>query len=133
MIPIGFYIHIPFCVRKCPYCDFVSYPGKEQYVGEYFEALRQELNWYLQHNLSPKETPCTLYVGGGTPSLVTDELVRFLGSYRDPLTCELFPEKTIDFTIITDGLTSPVAMTHSGDNTNRIFVVSNRENFCYSK
>ncbi len=60
----GLYIHIPFCKQKCFYCDFASYPGQEPLLDDYLAALSHEaaLN---------KEIACqTLYVGGGTPSLL---------------------------------------------------------------
>ncbi len=96
MNPLGLYIHIPFCVRKCLYCDFVSYPGKEHYIQEYFEALRRELEWYIHNGFLSEYKGYTLYVGGGTPSLASEELVMFLGSYHDILTCESFHEATIE-------------------------------------
>ena len=67
MKPIGLYLHIPFCVSKCPYCDFYSFAADEQTMDAYTEALIRELrNW--------RERLCvtadTLYLGGGTPSLL---------------------------------------------------------------
>lgn len=62
----GLYIHIPFCKRKCNYCDFASFAGQEQRVDAYLGALEHEVVLY-------KETGCnTLYVGGGTPSILND-------------------------------------------------------------
>lgn len=62
----GLYIHIPFCKRKCNYCDFASFAGQEQQVDSYLGALAHEAVLY-------KETGCnTLYVGGGTPSILND-------------------------------------------------------------
>lgn len=68
----GLYIHIPFCKQKCNYCDFASYAGQEQQIDAYLGALEHEaaLN---------KEIACkTLYVGGGTPSLLADHQLRRL-------------------------------------------------------
>ena len=68
----GLYIHIPFCKQKCNYCDFASYPGQEMQIDAYLGALGHEaaLN---------KEIACkTLYVGGGTPSLLADHQLRRL-------------------------------------------------------
>ncbi|NLY51374.1 MAG: radical SAM family heme chaperone HemW, partial [Firmicutes bacterium] len=72
----GIYIHIPFCLRKCPYCDFVSYPLDSDNAGSvqlYVDALIQEAflrkGWLEAADLVP-ETFHSLYIGGGTPSLL---------------------------------------------------------------
>lgn len=65
---IGLYIHIPFCKSKCHYCDFNSHAGKEALIEPYFHALLQELG-YWSHKLSG-QTVKTVFIGGGTPSLV---------------------------------------------------------------
>jgi len=96
MTPLGLYIHIPFCVRKCRYCSFASYSGKEHEVQRYFEALRRELEWYIQHESLSEYCLYTLYVGGGTPSLVTEELATWFQSYRELLPFESFREVTIE-------------------------------------
>ncbi len=92
----GLYIHIPFCARKCGYCDFVSYAGKEEKVQSYFEALRQELNWYMHHACFSEYQLYSLYVGGGTPSLVTDQLAAFLEEYRTILLPDCLHEATVE-------------------------------------
>ncbi len=62
---IALYIHIPFCKRKCHYCSFVSCAGRESDIPLYIECISKELCARL-HN----ETICSIYFGGGTPSLV---------------------------------------------------------------
>ena len=63
------YIHIPFCVRKCAYCDFLSFPGCEGRIGEYVDALCKEIE--LARTFFPGEgSLSTIYFGGGTPSLL---------------------------------------------------------------
>lgn len=71
---IGLYFHIPFCVKKCDYCDFVSYPGKEKSEDKYFDALYKELESY---DLS-KYNVTTIYIGGGTPSYVNEKNIENL-------------------------------------------------------
>jgi oxygen-independent coproporphyrinogen-3 oxidase len=66
----GLYLHIPFCVRKCGYCDFNSIPLKEGNLDAYVEALVLELSGFGRFNRRPVET---LYVGGGTPTVMTEE------------------------------------------------------------
>ena len=65
----GLYIHIPFCRKKCAYCDFVSFGGCEQDAFEqYFKALFREID--LISPMLPKKEFETVFIGGGTPSLL---------------------------------------------------------------
>ncbi len=69
--PVSLYIHVPFCRRKCGYCSFVSYAGKEAQIAVYVDALKKEL---ALHGVgdgpgSRRQVP-TIYFGGGTPSLL---------------------------------------------------------------
>lgn len=68
---VSLYIHIPYCQRKCKYCDFVSYPDKENTFVPYFEKLILELEQYKSDNIYIK----TVFIGGGTPSLVPHEFI----------------------------------------------------------
>ena len=71
----GLYIHIPFCRAKCGYCDFASAPGTTEEIDVFLEALGREASAYTA--LAGKFS--TLYVGGGTPSLLsTDQLEKLL-------------------------------------------------------
>ncbi|MGE5554429.1 MAG: radical SAM family heme chaperone HemW [Betaproteobacteria bacterium] len=76
--PAHVYVHVPFCVRKCAYCDFVSYPlaltGGNQAVHCYLEALAREASWYAER-LDPLPVR-TVYLGGGTPSLLSPSQLR---------------------------------------------------------
>ncbi len=64
---IGIYVHIPFCVRKCRYCDFPSYGRIGRYMEPYVEAVCREINAF------PGGSVDTVYFGGGTPSLLSAE------------------------------------------------------------
>jgi oxygen-independent coproporphyrinogen-3 oxidase len=68
---LSLYIHIPFCQRKCHYCSFVSYAGRENDMANYIHALNRELKLRL-----PGYKIRTLYFGGGTPSLLTIEQIE---------------------------------------------------------
>ena len=68
------YIHIPFCIRKCIYCDFFSVLYDESVAKTYIDALCQEL--YLKKDFSP--TLKSIYIGGGTPSLLPNDCFRQL-------------------------------------------------------
>lgn len=69
--PLALYIHIPWCVRKCPYCDFNSHAaGPTLPEEEYVDALLADLNADLQHVHGRPLT--SIFFGGGTPSLFSD-------------------------------------------------------------
>lgn len=59
------YVHIPFCARKCSYCDFVSFAGSADSIDGYISALLQEAEQYKGERAE------TLFIGGGTPSLLS--------------------------------------------------------------
>ena len=65
--PLGLYVHLPWCERKCPYCDFNSHETRKIPEREYVDALLRDLEADLQ--LVPGRTLETLFIGGGTPSL----------------------------------------------------------------
>jgi putative oxygen-independent coproporphyrinogen III oxidase len=76
--PLSLYVHIPWCVRKCPYCDFNSHQGRgELPFAEYVDALLADLDHDLP--LVWGRTVQTVFFGGGTPSLMPPEFIdRFL-------------------------------------------------------
>ncbi len=65
---LGLYIHIPFCVRKCDYCDFLSAPADEETKYNYVKALLAEIKSYKQ--ISGEYLVKTVFIGGGTPSSI---------------------------------------------------------------
>lgn len=65
---IGLYIHIPFCIKKCNYCDFCSYPDMDEYWDMYISAVADELN--LKSEEFKDYIVKSVFVGGGTPSLL---------------------------------------------------------------
>ncbi len=68
---LGIYIHIPFCKKKCYYCDFVSYSNKCDEIGKYIESLIKEINDF---DFSKYEVT-TIYIGGGTPSFIESKYI----------------------------------------------------------
>lgn len=66
--PLGLYIHVPFCLQKCPYCDFYSQHAKQTIIQRYVQTVIQEIRDIAQ--LYQQEAD-TLYFGGGTPTLLT--------------------------------------------------------------
>ncbi len=96
---ISLYVHLPFCRRRCFYCDFTSYTGNQAQTVDYLEALKKEL-WFYQPLLSEREIK-TFYFGGGTPSLVEPKLLssffsflynKFRLSSKAEITLEANPE-----------------------------------------
>ncbi|MFH1369292.1 MAG: radical SAM family heme chaperone HemW [Elusimicrobiota bacterium] len=88
---IGLYIHIPFCKKKCRYCDFVSFPGKHDLIPAYLEALYTELKRYSGQSL------VSIYAGGGTPTLLSPGQVRELfGAIRNSFNCIHLSEITFE-------------------------------------
>ncbi len=66
---IGIYVHIPFCLSKCPYCDFNSIVYSSELVDEYVRSLLKEIQLFSQ-NQNEKVVIETIYFGGGTPSIL---------------------------------------------------------------
>ncbi len=80
----GLYIHIPFCVAKCGYCDFNSGPALSGEIDEYLSALIEEIKIFAKGNRRIVET---LYLGGGTPTLLSEgQFTQLLNTIRDRFT-----------------------------------------------
>ena len=69
------YVHIPYCRQKCRYCSFVSFPGQESGIQAYIDLLLQEAQ-IRKNEVSEQIT--TVYIGGGTPSMLSSEQIRRL-------------------------------------------------------
>lgn len=86
------YIHIPFCVRKCNYCDFLSFPAGQAVIEQYVRALEEEIRRTGEEVYGQAARPeigertmaspkiSTVFVGGGTPSVLEPEQIRSLFS-----------------------------------------------------
>ena len=74
----GIYIHIPFCVRKCAYCDFLSAPADEKTQAEYVKALQTEIYQTAKLLSENPYTVDTVFFGGGTPSILAPGHVKAL-------------------------------------------------------
>lgn len=71
---IGVYIHIPFCLSKCFYCDFASFAKKEEMIEQYIYALCNEILKNAEILSQYKMT--TIYIGGGTPSYIDEKYIK---------------------------------------------------------
>ena len=68
--PFGIYLHVPFCVRKCRYCDFVTYAGRSNLIPAYVDALIGEIEAVPLRWSGPLPPVSSVFWGGGTPSLL---------------------------------------------------------------
>ena len=73
------YAHVPFCEQLCPYCSFNRYPFSEERALPYFANLRQEMRMLSEMGYDFK----SLYIGGGTPTIVVDELCQTIDLARE--------------------------------------------------
>ncbi len=93
---LGLYLHFPFCISKCPYCDFNSYQLKENnQISSYISALYQEITAYSQK--LKKSNIKTIYLGGGTPTILSGvQIYNILEFCKDKFTIDKDAEITIE-------------------------------------
>lgn len=93
---LSLYIHVPFCLKKCSYCDFVSYPYDSGLVDQYIHSLEKEME-LVSRELSQARTLSTIFLGGGTPtSLNAEQLYNILQKTREYFTWETGAEVTVE-------------------------------------
>jgi menaquinone C8-methyltransferase len=90
------YLHIPFCESLCPYCSFNRFLLDEELAHAYFRRLREEMR--MAHRLGYRFV--SLYIGGGTPTILIDELAKTIDTARqlfpiDEVSCETNPNHLI--------------------------------------
>jgi oxygen-independent coproporphyrinogen III oxidase len=95
------YIHIPFCERICPYCDFNVTSGKKVNFNSYNDALKKEICFKLNSDYSKNVVISTVYFGGGTPSILPSKLLAEIleiipFSKSAEITIEVNPEHATD-------------------------------------
>lgn len=73
---LGIYVHIPFCAKKCDYCDFISFSNKNDLIDKYIETLKQEISNYKINN--EEYVVSTIYFGGGTPSYIKSNYIIYI-------------------------------------------------------
>ena len=92
----GIYIHIPFCVKKCSYCDFISFSNRDNLIEKYIEALKNEIERF---DFS-KNIVTTIYIGGGTPSYLNAKyIIEILTLLRNKLVNNKIAWKDLEITI----------------------------------
>jgi oxygen-independent coproporphyrinogen III oxidase len=103
--PIGLYIHVPFCIRKCAYCDFASYAGRETDIPRYLDAVISEIRRRGAETGHPKAD--TIFIGGGTPSLLDEsQVTRILDALGEAFPIEHDAEITCECNPGTLGITN---------------------------
>lgn len=114
--PIGIYLHVPICVRKCNYCDFCSFP-KESFSrrSEYVDALCSEIRSYKNRGLSVD----SIFFGGGTPSLLSRaEITQISSALKDTFFFSTDTEFTLEANPLT--LDEEKLLLFSGIGVNRL-------------
>lgn len=87
MKELGIYIHIPFCIKKCGYCDFYSVKWDEESENKYIHSAINEIKSY--NELSSKYVVDSIYIGGGTPSIINPKnLEKIISTIRCLFTVE---------------------------------------------
>jgi len=113
------YVHIPFCVRKCAYCDFLSFPSKEDLRQEYVNALIREIRGYGKRYASC-HVP-TVFIGGGTPSILSSTQIQAVFSaIRE--TFRVDPEAEITMEANPGTVTEEKLLAWKGAGVNRISI-----------
>ena len=127
----GLYIHIPFCESKCRYCDFYSFNTDDKTKGDYTTALIEELDKYKGYSIS------TLYLGGGTPSLLgVENLEKLLSAINEKFkgikeaTLEANPADNLKevFTIAKKGGINRISLGVQSANENELKILGRRHN-----
>lgn len=95
MKKLGIYIHIPFCVRKCDYCDFLSAPSDNKTMESYVKALMNEIK--LNKEKMAEYLVDTVFIGGGTPSILEENLmVDVIETLKNNCNLDINYEMTIE-------------------------------------
>ena len=88
--PMGIYLHIPFCVRKCNYCDFLSAPAGAEIRRQYVDRLKEEI---IQFEDTDDYQVCSVFFGGGTPSILEpEEIAELMETIREKFRLENVPD-----------------------------------------
>ena len=95
MQELELYLHIPFCVQKCAYCDFLSAPAGDAAKEEYVDALKQEIKRYRKMARSYRVS--SVFVGGGTPSILScGQILEIFKTLRQVFAIQSDAEITIE-------------------------------------
>ena len=97
---MGIYIHIPFCIKKCNYCDFLSFPVDEEIKSSYIKALQKEIadyaKLYGKRSCNDQKIVSSIFFGGGTPSILES---KFIYDIMQSITSNFDIEENAEITI----------------------------------
>jgi putative oxygen-independent coproporphyrinogen III oxidase len=94
---LGFYVHVPFCAKRCGYCSFNTAPLEDGAMARYLEALHREIDLLGAIAWSPRVRLSTIFLGGGTPSLLAaDDLAAMLARIRSRFDVATDAEITVE-------------------------------------
>jgi oxygen-independent coproporphyrinogen-3 oxidase len=96
--PLGLYVHVPFCVKRCDYCYYRSYAQcSDLDKNRYIEAVLSEAEFYQHEPMLSNRRAAFVYFGGGTPSLLTDrQIAQLLGGLQRLLPWDVSAEVTFE-------------------------------------
>lgn len=121
MSSLGIYIHVPFCAKKCAYCDFYSENYRKNTVSQYIEAVIRNLKAYSDKS----RLTDTVYFGGGTPSLLSPEQIKIiLDTVENNFVLSEKPEITLETNPNTVNFNKLEELRHAGINRLSIGVQS---------
>jgi oxygen-independent coproporphyrinogen-3 oxidase len=112
--PFGYYIHVPFCHRRCDYCAFATWTDRHHLIGEYLDAMRIEIGRAVAAGAPPADS---IFFGGGTPSLVPAAgLAAVLGAIP------LRPGAEVTVECNPDDVTEELLATYAAAGVNRVSI-----------
>jgi oxygen-independent coproporphyrinogen-3 oxidase len=119
----GIYISVPFCKSKCTYCNFASGVFSAGQMGRYVERLAEDMKWLSSHaddlGAAMPQTADSIYVGGGTPSLLPpDDLKKLFFTVREEF--KILPKAEVTVECAPGTLTDPVIETLVSCGVNRV-------------
>ncbi len=115
MKKLALYIHVPFCVQKCLYCDFLSATADEKVQRRYVDSLIREMEYWKRRMEGVYEIE-TVFIGGGTPTALAPELIERIGEAVGKFRLSLTHEYTMEANPGTITVGHVVAMKRAGVN-----------------
>jgi oxygen-independent coproporphyrinogen-3 oxidase len=117
---VHIYVHVPFCARRCSYCDFATAVRRETPNAQFVEAIGREWHgWIKQEGASPDRTIATLYFGGGTPSRLQPSSIAQIVDLLTP-DCALEPGAEVTLEANPDDVTPERAAAWHAAGVNRV-------------